>query len=188
MRKIIVLSYLSLDGFTASNGDFDWIIWDDGVNEYYKETQRTTDTVLFGRVSYESLKNYWSTPKASAEDPEMIEFINQTRKVVFSKSLETADWNNSEVLKEIVPNDIEAMKKDSGKDILVIGSGSVVSQLENASLIDEYRFISIPVVLGEGKPYFQNLDDKLKLKFLEMRNFKSGNVLLRYQSEKILDK
>lgn len=184
MRKIIVLSYLSLDGFTGSNGDANWIVWDDGVNEYYKETQRTTDTVLFGRTSFESLKNYWSTPKASAEDPEMIEFINQTKKIVFSKTLKNADWNNSIILNEIVPGEIEEMKKESGKDILIIGSGSVVSQLENAGLIDEYRFISIPVVLGKGKPYFQNLEAKLNLKLLETKAFGSKNVLLRYQPEK----
>ncbi len=184
MRKIIVLSYLSLDGFTGSNSDANWIVWDDSVNEYYKETQRTTDTVLFGHASFDALKNYWSTPKASAEDPEMIEYINQTKKIVFSKTLKKADWNNSTVLPEIVPGEIAAMKKESGKDILIIGSGSVVSQMENAGLIDEYRFIIIPVALGDGKPYFQKLDDKLNLKLLETKSFACGNMLLRYQPDK----
>ncbi len=184
MRKIIVLSYLSLDGFTGSNGDANWIVWDDSVNEYYKETQRTTDTVLFGHASFDALKNYWSTPKASAEDPEMIEYINQTKKIVFSKTLKKTDWNNSTVLREIVPGEIEKLKKESGKDILIIGSGSVVSQMANAGLIDEYRFIIIPVVLGDGKPYFQKLEDKLNLKLLETKRFDCGNTLLHYQSGK----
>ena len=81
MRKIIVLSYLTLDGFTASkDGGSKWIVWDDGVDEYYKETQRTADTIFFGRTSYESLKDYWSTSKSSGEDAEMIEYIRHYRK------------------------------------------------------------------------------------------------------------
>lgn len=182
MRKIIVLSYLSLDGFTASvDGSADWIVWDKSVNEYYKETQRTPDAVIFGRTSYESLKGYWATTKASGEDPEMIEFINQTKKIVFSKTLEKADWHNSTVMREIVPREIEEMKRQPGENFLIMGSGSVVSQLANSDLIDEYRFILIPVVLGEGKSYFQNLKDNLNLKLLEIRTFKCGNVLHRYE-------
>ena len=151
------------------------------MDEYYKETQRTADTIFFGRTSYESLKDYWSTSKSSGEDAEMIEYINETKKIVFSKSMKTAYWNNSSLLGEIVPDEIEAMKKEPGKNIIVIGSGNVVSQLENARLIDEYRFISIPVVLGEGKPYFENLDDILNLELVETRKFKCGSVLHRYQ-------
>jgi len=182
MRKIIVLSYLTLDGFTASKGGGSkWLVWDNGVDEYYKETQRTADTIFFGRTSYESLKDYWSTSKSSGEDTGMIEYINETKKIVFSKSMKTADWNNSSLLCEIVPDEIEAIKNEPGKNIIVIGSGSVVSQLENVKLIDEYRFISIPVVLGEGKPYFENLDDKLELELIETKSFECGSVLHRYQ-------
>lgn len=184
MRKIIVLSYLSLDGFTApSDEKMDWIVWDKSVNEYYKETQRTTDTVIFGRTSYYALKDYWATPKASAEDPEMIEFINQTKKIVFSKTLEKAEWNNSIVMTEIVPQEIEKMKQQPGENFLIMGSGNVVSQLAKANLIDEYHFIQIPVALGEGKPYFQNLKNKLNLKLLETRTFNGINILLRYEPE-----
>jgi len=182
MRKIIVLSYLSLDGFTASmDGTADWIVWDKSVNDYYKETQRTTDAVIFGKTSYQSLEGYWATGKAAAEDPEMIEFINQTKKIVFSKTLEKADWNNSTLMREIVPREIEEMKQQPGGHFLIMGSGSIVSQLANADLIDEYRFIVIPVVLGEGKPYFQGLKHKVTLRFLETRTFNCGNVLQRYQ-------
>lgn len=182
MRKIIVLSYLSLDGFTASADEkSDWIVWDKSVDEYYIETQRMADTIIFGRTSYESLKGYWTTSKSSAEDPEIIEFTNQTKKIVFSKTLEKADWNNSTVMREIVPQEIEKMKQQSGENLLIIGSGSVASQFSSADLIDEYRFIIIPVVLGEGKQYFRNLKDKLNLKLRETKTFKCGNVLLRYQ-------
>jgi dihydrofolate reductase len=183
MRKIIVLSYLTMDGFTGSkDGSSDWIVWDDGVNDYYKETQRTADAVLFGRATYEPFKAYWGTSKSSSEDREMVDYINQVRKIVFSRSLKTADWNNAEVVNEISPDKIKAMKQEPGKNILVMGSGSVVSQLENAGLIDEYRFISLPVILGEGKPYFTDLDNVLQLKLIETRKFDCGSILHRYQA------
>jgi len=182
MRKIIVLSYLTLDGFTASSdGSSKWIVWDEGVDEYYIETQRTADAIIFGRTTYESLKDYWSTSKSAHENPELTGYINETKKIVFSKSLDKADWNNTTILHQIAPEEIKALKKESGRNIMIIGSGSVVSQLANANLIDEYRFISMPVVLGEGKPYFQNLDHRLDLELVETRNFKCGNVLHRYQ-------
>ncbi len=117
----------------------------------------------------------------------MIEYINQTKKIVFSKTLKEGDWNNSTLLREIVPSEIEEMKKELGKNILIIGSGSIVSQFANWGLIDEYRFIVIPVVLGEGKPYFQNLKASLSLKRLETKTFECGNTLLRYQPDKKRD-
>lgn len=187
MRKIIVLSYLTFDGFTASkDGSSKWIVWDKGVDAYYVETQREADALFLGRTTYEGLKDYWSTSKSAGENPEMIEFSNKAKKYVFSKSLENAGWNNSEILRSIVPEEIEAIKNEPGKNIVVIGSGSIVSQLQNAGLVDEYRFISMPVILGEGKPYFTNLDDTLDLELVETKSFNCGSVLHRYQI-KIVD-
>ena len=114
----------------------------------------------------------------------MIEFSNKTKKYVFSKSLEKADWENSEILKEIVPKEIEALKNESGKNILIIGSGSIASQLQNAGLIDKFRFISLPVVLGEGKPYFVNLEKVLDLQLVETGKFNCRSVLHRYELKK----
>jgi len=106
--------------------------------------------------------------------------INEVKKYVFSKSLEKAEWNNSMIMRDIAPDEIAALKNEAGKNIIIIGSGTIVSQLENAKLIDEYRFISMPVVLGEGKPYFRDLDDRVDLELVETRSFTSGNVLHRY--------
>lgn len=182
MRKIIVLSYLTLDGFTAAkDGGSKWIVWDEGLDDYYIETQRAADAIIFGRTTFESLKDFWSTDKSKNENAELIEFINAAKKYVFSKSLDKADWNNSEIVRDITREEIQKLKTQAGKNILIIGSGSIASQLQNLNLIDEYRFVSLPVALGEGKPYFTNLDDKLDLRLIETKNFKSGSVLHRYE-------
>ena len=182
MRKIIVLSYLTFDGFTASkDGSSKWIVWDQGVDEYYIETQRTADALMFGRATYESLKDFWTTSKSAGENPELIEYINKTKKFVFSKSLAESDWHNTVILKDVVPSEIAALKRETGENIIVIGSGSIASQLANARLIDKYRFISLPVILGEGKPYFSDLERRLDLELLETKTFKCGNVLHRYR-------
>lgn len=182
MRKIIVLSYLTFDGFTAAkDGNSKWIVWDEGMDDYYVETQRETDAIFLGRTTYESLKDYWSTDKSADENPEIKEFTNKTKKYVFSRSMENADWENSEIISEITAEKIEEIKKPDGKNIVIIGSGSIASQIENLNLIDEYRFLSIPVVLGEGKSYFTNLNKILDLKLIETRRFSSGGVLHRYE-------
>jgi len=184
MRKIIVLNYVSLDGFIAGNdGETDWFVWDKEVENYYKDFQDSIGTMLFGRSTYETMANYWATSTAASEDPEITNFMNRTKKFVFSKTLEKADWNNSELLGEIVPAEIVKMKEQSGKDIVIYGSGSIVSQFTKASLIDEYRIMLNPITLGSGKPLLQNVEDKFKLKLLDTKTFNCGNVLLRYQPE-----
>jgi len=89
MRKIIVLNYVSLDGFIAgANGETDWFVWDKEVENYYKDFQNSIDTMLFGRSTYETMASYWATSAASSEDPEITNFMNETKKFVFSKTLE----------------------------------------------------------------------------------------------------
>ena len=183
MREIIVLNYASLDNFIAKIDDSttDWTVWDAETDDYYKETQESADTMIFGRTTFETMRDYWGTSKSAAEKPEIIEFMNETKKIVFSKSLLKADWTNSELLGEIIPAEIEKLKRQSGKNIVIYGSASVVAQLTKLNLIDEYRIMINPVVLGSGKPYFQDLAGDLKLQLLETRTFKIGNVLLRYE-------
>lgn len=182
MRKIILLNYLSLDGFIAGpKGETDWFVWDKEVEGYYKEAQSTIDTILFGRLTYETMANYWPTPASSAEDPAITDYMNNVRKIVFSQTLEKAEWNNSELVREVVPEEIAKMKQQPGQDVVIYGSGSIASQLMKAGLIDEYRIMVNPVVLGGGKQLFQGVNDRPKLRLLDTKAFSCGNVLLRYQ-------
>lgn len=184
MRKIIVFEWITLDGFFAgTDGNVDWMVWGDEVVEYAKEVYAATDTVLYGKTTYEGMKYHWTTSASSEDDPKIIDFMNETHKIVFSKSLEKVDWNNSELVREFDAEEIAELKENSGENILILGSGTLVSQFANAGLIDEYKFLVNPVVLGSGKTLFENIGDTVKLKYLSTKNFSNGNVLLCYQPD-----
>ena len=185
MKKIIAVEWLSLDGYFAdSKNGTDWFVSDEETWKYLLKTFRSFDTIVLGEVTYEMFSAYW--PKPNPKDPnpkELIDFMNNSRKVVFSKSLKKAEWHNSVVMKDIVPKEIKKMKQGAGKDIVIFGSGSIVSQLTKLGLIDEYQFLVNPVFLGDGKPIFKSEDAKAKLKLLAAKKFESGNMMLRYEVE-----
>lgn len=185
MRKVIVSNYVTLDGFIAGpNGEIDWFVWDEETAQYSKDLADSIDTILFGRVTYELMASYWPTPAAAAEDPVITEYMNNSPKIVFSKTLENADWKNTRLVKEINKEEILKKKQQPGKDIVIYGSGSIVSTLTQLGLIDEYQIMVNPVVLGNGKPLFRGMHDTLNLKLLKTRTFRCGNVLLYYQPDK----
>ena len=156
VRKIIAQEMVSLDGFFAGpGGELDWFVWDDDLKNYTIGLFDTIDTLLFGRVTYELMAGYWPTTKE--EDPAITEGMNNLPKFVFSRSLDKTDWNNSVLVKDIVPQEIVKMKQRPGRDMVIFGSGSIVSKFAGLGLIDEYRLIVNPVVLGNGKPLFKGL-------------------------------
>ena len=179
VRKIIAQEMMSLDGFFAGpGGELDWFVWDDDLKNYTIRLFDTIDTLLFGRVTYEYMAGYWPTTKE--EDPAITEGMNNLPKFVFSRSLDKTDWNNSVLVKDIVPQEIEKMKRRPGRDMAIFGSGSIVSKFASLGLIDEYRIIVNPVVLGNGKPLFNGFKDRLLLELRETMTFGSGTVLLVY--------
>jgi dihydrofolate reductase len=180
MRKILVFNWISIDGFIAgSSGETDWFVWDKEIEEQYKQVQGSVDKIFYGRLTYETMANYWPTPTASKENATIRDHMNNTEKVVFSSTLKKAYWNNSKLISQIDPEEIKKMKQLPGKNIVIYGSGSVVSALVKSKLIDEYFLMLNPVVLGKGKPLFQKID--LTLKLVSIKAFKSGVVLCHYQ-------
>ena len=138
-------------------------------------------------------ESYWPTvaddsatapdPHGGGESPEtraMAEFINGATKLVFSTTRQEVTWRNSRLLHELDPAEIEALKNEPGTDMLVFGSGSIVSQLTEHELIDEYRLVVGPILLGQGRPLFAGLSKSLRLDLLEATPYPSGNVMLRY--------
>ena len=112
MKKIIAFEWLSLDGFIGGpNGETDWFVWDQEIEKFAKEYQSKIDTMLFGRITYEVMASYWPTPASSTEDPMITDFMNNTNKIVFSKTLEKVEWKNSTLSKEIIPGEIEKLKQ-----------------------------------------------------------------------------
>jgi len=182
MRKVIVSMMVTLDGFFAGpNGEIDWHVVDEEFNEYADDLLSSVDTLLFGRVTYQLMADYWPSPSATTDDPIIADKMNQLHKIAFSRTLEKVEWNNSRLVKGNIAEEMAKLKQQPGKDMAIFGSGSIVSTFTQRGLIDEYRIIVNPVVLGNGKPLFKGIHDKLNLKLLKTKTFRSGNVMLCYQ-------
>lgn len=184
-RKIIASEMISVDGFFAdAHGGIDWHVVEDDFNRYAIELLDDVDTIMFGRVTYEMFESYWPAAAKNVttapDDLVIAESIDEANKIVFSKERGNFDWKNTTVLHDIVPAEIEKLKSLPGKDIVIYGSGSIVGALTEFGLIDEYRFIVAPVILGAGRSLFAGLSEKLTLKLLETKTLGGKTVLLRY--------
>lgn len=179
MRKVIVSNLMSLDGFfEGPNHELDWFVVDEEFFEYARDMLRGVDTILFGRKTYQHMADYW--PSAPAE--EIADQMNNLPKIVFSRTLESAEWQNSTLVKNDAVAEISKLKQLPGKDMVILGSASLASFLLQRGLIDEYRVILNPVLLGSGSPLFQDVNQRLRLKLSRTKLFGSGVVVLYYQS------
>ena len=182
LRKVIVFNMLSVDGyFEGLNRDINWHNVDGEFNDFAIEQLNTAGTLLFGRVTYQLMESYWPTPDCLQDDPIVAGLMNQIPKFVFSKSLKSANWQNTTLVKGDAAEAVARLKELPGKDMFVFGSGELASYLAQHDLIDEYRLIFSPIVLGQGKFDVQELNERIQLKLVNSRVFSSGNVLLYYQ-------
>ena len=185
MRNVVLSMQVSLGGFIARpKGELDWHLVDGEVNEYAKDLLNSFETLVFGRVTYELMASYW--PTAVTNDPveaQIAERLNTLPKVVFSRTLKKVEWRNSKLAQGGIVEEILKMKEQPGKDI-GIGGTSIVTVLAPLGLIDEYRILLVPVVLGSGKPLFHDIKDRIDLKLRTTKTFGSGLVLLDYQPGK----
>ena len=185
MKKIVVFNMVSVDGFFAGpNGEIDWHNVDEAgeFNEFaISQLKEEVGVILFGRATYELMAGYWPKDGAIKDDPVVAANMNSLPKIVFSRTLEKAGWNNTTLAKTVDPAEINRMKQEIGKDIFIFGSGQLVQEFARLGLVDEYRLMVNPVALGSGKVLFK---DKTQLLFLGLKEFKNGNVLLRYKPVK----
>jgi dihydrofolate reductase len=184
MRKLVVFNNVTLDGyFAGKNGDLSWAKghMDAEFNAFVADNAKSGGLLLLGRITYELMTSYWPTPQARENDPVVAERMNNLPKVVFSRTLEKASWSNTKLVKGDMAAEIRQLKKELGKDMTILGSGSIVSQLAQEGLIDEYQMVVNPVVLGEGRTMFDGIKEKLALKLTKSRTFGNGNVFLRYE-------
>jgi dihydrofolate reductase len=130
------------------------------------------------------MRSYWPTPAAAKDNPEVAEQMNALPKVVFSRSLDKASWSNTKVVKGDIAAEVQKMKSEPGDDMVILGSGSIVSQMAQNGLVDEYQLVVYPVVLGKGRTLFEGLEERLSLKLTKTRAFGNGNVLLCYEPKK----
>ena len=181
MRKLIVQEMLSVDGFYCGpHGEIDWHNVDAEFNETAIAFLDTLDTLMFGRVTYEMMASYWPTEAALKDDPHVASRMNALQKIYFSRDAEKLPWNHSLKLSEIHADDIRAMKEAPGKDIAIFGSGNIIEQLMPFDVIDEFRFMINPVILGKGRTIFSTLNKTKTLQLRETKTFANGNVLLVY--------
>lgn len=188
MRKIIVFNLVSVDGYFAGpNGEIDWHNVDDEFNKFAVEQTAKFGAIIFGRVTYQLFEDFWpkalKDPKTSKDDLIIAKNIDEIEKIVFSKTLKKVTWNNSKLFNRIDPIEIKKWKQKKGGDMVIFGSGKIVQAMANLGLIDEYRLIVNPVILGRGRPMFENVK-KLKLKLTNTKVFKNGNVLLYFEQAK----
>lgn len=183
MRKLIAQTVVSLDGcFEGPNHAIDWHRVDHDYTEYAAALLRSVDALLFGRVTYELMAGYWPTPEAIAHDPVIAELMNAHQKIVISKTLERADWHNTRIVKAHFMEEIQKLKQEPGKDLVILGSGTLVAELTKLGLIDQYQLMVNPVVLGQGTPLFKGLTERVNLQLEQCKAFPSGNVLLCYRN------
>ncbi len=191
---------VSLDGyFEGPDHDLSWHHVDADFNKYAIEQTGSIDTLLFGRKTYQLMEGYWPTDAGIKDDPQVASLMNNTPKVVFSKTLdkvtETANWKHVRLVKDNAIEEVKKLKEQSDppsqssgeakKFMAIYGSNNFAVSLMEHGLIDEVRIIIAPVAIGNGTPLFAGLKSKLELKLLqEPRTFKNGNVLIVYAPAK----
>ena len=183
MRKVILFNMISLDGlFCGPNGDLEWHRVDDEFNDFAIQQLDSAGGLIFGRVTYGMMAAFWPSEYALQTDPNVARRMNGMPKIVASRTLESAGWNNTRLVKTDISAEIFRLKQQDGGDLFVFGSANLAATLIRDGLIDEYRLMVNPVVLGAGRPLFEGLDRPLEFVLSWTRVFGNGNVLLVYRA------
>ncbi len=171
---------VTLDGFFEGpkSWEIDWhdYVWGDELERFAIDQSKTTDALLFGRVTYEGMASHWPSQKG-----EIADFMNSIPKVVFSRTLEKAVWNNTRLVRGKAEEEVAKLKRQPGGNLVIFGSANLCSALTRHGLIDEYQLCLVPVILGSGNPLFKPAPERVRLQLVEARPTKSGAVILRYE-------
>ena len=200
MRKLVVFDRVTADGyFSGPEGNLDWVVPDAEIDKLGGDAAPGSgNMMLFGRRTYQMFESFWPhVLKDSPEAPDphipgrqsaamrgMAVWIHEATKIVFSKTLQDVTWHNSRLLRDLEPAAIEALRKEPGGDIMIFGSGQIVSRLTALGLIDEYHLIVSPLLLGAGKPLVSGVASRVPLDLIDVTRYDSGNVMLRYARRK----
>ena len=187
MRKLDVFNQISLDGyFTDANGDMSWAHrgsdrpdpeWD----EFGNRNASGGGVLLFGRVTYELMAGFWPTPAAYDAQPIIAKQMNELPKIVFSHTLDKVTGENTTLINNDLEEKIRRLKAEDGPGMVVMGSGTIVSQLARADLVDSYQFVVVPVVLGAGRTLFEGIEGRFEMERTDTRAFANGNVVVTYR-------
>jgi dihydrofolate reductase len=182
MGTLASFIFTSLDGFyEGPNGELDWPIVDEEFNDFAVHQLEEADTLGFGRATYEHMAAYWPTDQAKANDPAITSQMNDKGKVVFSRSLTDASWPETTIVNGEATDLVARIKPTVDKDLLVLGSAHLTANLAQAGVLDELRVMVCPIVLGQGRSLFEDLQNRVQLTVLHVRQFHSGNLVLTYR-------
>ncbi len=187
MRKIIFGMNMSLDGFIEGpNKELDWSIADAELHDYYANLLNEADLIIFGRLTYQLMADYWPTapsdPHTSPSERRFANALNPMRKIVYSKTLKNVDWN-TQVMDKFDPLQIQALREQEGRPILIGGGASMANVFIEHGLVDEYRLMIHPVAIGRGKPLFGGITKPVYLELVSSQRLSSGAVALCYRSD-----
>src|SRR5215210_2717845 len=181
MSKLKMWNIITLDGYFE--GEKSWelpfhqIVWGSELERFSLEQLNSTDYLVFGRTTYEGMAEYWRTAEG-----EIADFMNKLSKIVCSRTLNSADWNNSILIKENVADEIAKLKAKGKKDMYVFGSANLSETLIKENLFDEYRICIAPVIAGKGRYLFPKGLPERKLSLISSQPLINGGVILKYKS------
>ena len=189
MRKLKLQVQITVDGYiTGPNGEMDWMTlpWTEDINKYVDKIIGPVDTIVLGRKLAEGFIPYWATVAANPDDPEFTagQIFTDTHKVVFTKTLDKSEWDNTVLAKGDLVDEITKLKKQDGKDIIAYGGATFVSALIKQRLIDEFHLFINPTAIGNGMTIFKELDSKQNLTLVKSISFNCGIVVLNYEPKR----
>ncbi len=189
MRKLKLQVQMTLDGYIAGlNGEMDFMAWnwDDGLKQYVKDITEPVDCIILGRKLAEGFIPYWGSVAANPDDPEFTsgKKFTDTHKVVFTKTLDKSEWDNTVLAKGNLIDEIIKLKKQDGKDIIAYGGATFVSALIKQGLIDEFHLFINPVAIGDGMTIFKEIDSKQYLTLVKATSFDCGIIVLNYEPKR----
>ena len=185
MRKLTVFNQVSVDGyFRTTAGDIGWVHEqreDPEFKEFIAGNASGGGVLVFGRKTYEMMSSFWPTPAAAQQFPVVAKQMNALPKVVFSKTLKRAAWNNTTLVAGDAVTEMRRLKQQPGEPMAILGSGSIVAPLARAGLIDEYQLVLFPLILGDGVSMFDGVGKTVGLKLKSSRTFRNGIAFLVYE-------
>ena len=188
-RNLIFFMHTSLDGFVAGpNGELDWVKVDEELFDFVATMTAYADTALYGRVTYQLMESYWPNageqPNATKHDIEHSAWYNKVSKVVLSKTMNKTGLVNTVIISENLPDRINELKQQEGKNILIFGSPAASLSLLNAGLINEFWIFVNPIILGQGMPLFKKVNEKIILELEKSKTFSCGVIALHYKTKR----